>query len=303
MKGGEGVTCMINEEILVGIVTLDRKDKLIKTLEECSRRGFRDIVVIDNGSTDGTREFLLEQPWVHAIFSDRNEGGSGGFNRIMRHFADDLRHGWLLLFDDDAYPSFDSNALGDFLVAERPTNTPAYAFKVAYPDGALCEMNRPGLNILDKNPFKALLGEHHVQESTGSCMVDFASFVGILLKRETVEKSGCVSKEFFIYSDDTYYTLSISSRLGKIRYCPEFVMVHDCNRSSRRLINHDSVRLMRDVANKIVLIREYSRFQVLYVLFYVGRLIFLNPAQVYEILQASYRGLFANLQLYRNEMP
>lgn len=292
-----------SERVLVGIVTMNRRSRLAATLKECGKRGFSDVVVIDNGSTDGSREFLLKQPGLHAIFTDSNEGGAGGFNRIMRHFIGDTRYGWLLLFDDDAYPSFDFKTLSDFLRRERESSTPAYAFKVAYPDGALCEMNRPGVNILDKHPFIALLGGHHIRESTQSCLVDFASFVGVLLKRSTVQKNGCVSKQFFIYSDDTYYTLSISSKLGKIRYCPEFVLVHDCNRSSRRLLQHDAMRLRRDVANKIVLIREYSRFQVLFVLLYVGRLLFRNPARFQDILEATYRGICADLALYRNEMP
>ena len=295
--------CEAGEEILIGIVTLNRKQKLIRTLDECFERGFCDLVVVDNGSTDGTREFLLGQRKVRAIFTDRNEGGSGGFNRIMRYFIEETRQGWLLMFDDDAYPVFEADGLREFLTKEKESKTPAFAFKVAYPDGALCEMNRPGLNILDMHPFKALLRNHHVEESTRSCMVDFASFVGMLLRRETVAKSGRVSKEFFIYSDDTYYTLSISSRLGKIRYCPEFVLVHDCNRSSRQLIHHDTIRLKRDVANKIVLIREYSRFQSLYVLLYVLRLIILNPSQIQPILRACLCGIAADLQLYKNELP
>jgi len=291
----------LSGEILVGIVTRNRRDKLIKTLAECSFQGFNDIVVVDNGSSDGTREFLLGERGVETIISDRNEGGSGGFNRIMRHFLEHSRHGWLLMFDDDAYPSFSASALRAFLLSEAAANRPAYALKVLYTDGTMCEMNRPGLNILETHPFRALHGDHHVQESAGSCLVDFASFVGIVLKRDTIAQSGYVSKEFFIYSDDTYYTLSVSSRLGQIRYCPEFVLIHDCNRTSRRLLNHDSARLQREVANKIVLIREYSKFQTHYVVLYVARLIFKNPTRVLEILHASYTGIFANLQLYRNE--
>jgi len=292
-----------DQNILVGIVTLNRRDKLIRTLQECLRQGFHNIVVVDNGSTDGTREFLSTQWGIDKIFTNRNEGGAGGFNRIMRHFIAATRHQWLLMFDDDAYPYFNSDALRDFLTADAHANRPAYAFKVSYPDGSLCEMNRPGMNILNMNPIKALLGDHHIQETTKNCLVDFASFVGILLKRDTVAKSGCVSKEFFIYSDDTYYTLGISSRLGKICYCPEFIFVHDCNRSSRNLLNHDAERLKRDVTNKIVLIREYSRLRTLWVALYVTRQIVRNPKRVTEILHASYGGISADLRLYRNERP
>jgi GT2 family glycosyltransferase len=294
---------MNEQDTLIGIVTLNRLKKLMKTLDECSKRGFHNIVVVDNGSTDGTRDFLLEQSELSTIFTERNEGGSGGFNRIMHHFIEKTEHRWLLLFDDDAYPSFSADTLSNFLARDNDANRPAYAFKVVYPDGTLCEMNRPGLNILDKNPFKIRRRDFHIQESTEACLMDFASFVGILLKRKTVLQNGCVSKEFFIYSDDTYYSLSISSRIGKICYRPEFVLIHDCNRSSRNMANHDRARLRKDVVNKMVLIREYSKFKKLYLFLYVARLILRNPKRSIEILRALYVGISTNLQPYRNEKP
>lgn len=292
---------MANQDVLIGIVTLNRRKKLIKTLEECRKQGFNQIVIVNNGSTDGTREFLQKRVDVDRIFTTNNEGGSGGFNRIMHYFLETKHCDWLLLFDDDAYPSFSLFALRSFLSKRSDSSCPAYAFKVTYPDGALCSMNRPGFNVLVVNPLQALLHDHHIQESTNSCLVDFASFVGILLKRNTVKKNGCVSKEFFIYSDDTYYTLSISSQFGKICYCPEFVFIHDCNRSSQNLVHHDSVRLTRDVTNKIVLIREYSNFRALYIFLYVTRLVFRNPQRLCEILRATYHGLIVDLKLYKND--
>src|SRR5208282_6820335 len=131
--------------------------------------------------------------------------------------------------------------------------------------------------------------------------VDFAGFVGLLLRRETIQAVGIVSKKFFIYSDDTYYTLSISRDIGQLFYCPEFVMIHDCIRSSRKLTNHDGMRLEREVTNKIVMIREYSRFKTLHVVLYVVRLLFINPRLSMKILRAAQKGLKADIMLYRNE--
>jgi GT2 family glycosyltransferase len=289
-------------DVLVGIVTLNRLAKLKTTLEECSRHGFSDLLILDNGSTDGTTEFLAQRHDLEVIVNSRNEGASAGFNRIMRYFIEQKQHKWLLLFDDDAFPAFDAAKLEGYLKKKGNADRPAYAFKVTYRDGSLCEMNRPGINILTKNPLRAYFGEHHIQESSHNCPVDFASFVGILLNQKTIRDVGIVSKKFFIYSDDTYYTLSISSKVGKICYCPEFVIIHDCNRSSRSLANHDPVRVMRDVANKIVLIREYSKYQALYIALYVGRLVLMNPGKTFAIARAAQLGIAANLEPYRNEV-
>ncbi|GEM_PF-5131970 len=286
---------------LVGIVTFNRRDKLAKTLEQCSSRGFRHVVVLDNGSNDGTREYLKNLPWVNKIFFDRNEGASAGFNRLMRYFIESTVHRWLLLFDDDAYPSFNYNDLVSYLRNLSGTSVPACVLKVTYPDGTLCEMNRPGINVLNRSPFAYLTRDFHVSESSKKCFVDFASFIGLVLKRETVVLAGLVSKQFFIYSDDTYYTLSISSKIGKLLYAPEFCLIHDCNRSSRRLANHGPFRVEKDIVNKIVMIREYARFKALFVAFYVARLLAMNPKLCMAILRASWKGIVADKALYRNE--
>lgn len=287
--------------MLVGIVTLNRKEKLIKTLTECRRLGFADILVVDNRSDDGTQEYLRQQVGIRTIFSEKNDGGSGGFNRVMRYFVQNTSCQWLLMFDDDAWPAFSHSSLMEYLHSKDSPSAPAYAFRVTYPDGSLCEMNRPGSNALARNPLWHRKTDFHIGESTNSCPVDFAGFVGLMLKRETIEAVGIVSKKFFIYSDDTYYTLSISRNVGQLFYCPNFVIIHDCRRSSRNLKNHDMMRMERDVVNKIVMIREYSRFSALYIILYVIRLLFNNPKLSVKILRAAQKGMLADLAPYRNE--
>ena len=162
-------------------------------------------------------------------------------------------------------------------------------------------MNRPGINVLARNPLLHIADDFHIDENTTSCPVDFAGFVGLLISRETIQTVGIVSREFFIYSDDTYYTLSISRNLGRIRYCSDLTVIHDCKRSSVRLVHHDAVRLERDVINKIIMIREYSRFKSLYIVLYIGRLLLINPKLSVKILRAALKGIDADLTLYRNE--
>ena len=131
--------------------------------------------------------------------------------------------------------------------------------------------------------------------------MDFAGFVGLILTREAIRSTGVVSKQFFIYSDDTFYTLSISRLGGKILYCPQLVFTHDCKRSSRNFTHHDRIRIERDVVNKIVMIREYSKFVKLYIFLYLIRLLWKNPRISFDILRAALKGVRANLSLFRNQ--
>lgn len=301
MRKGHNLGKAGDLRILVGIVTLNRLQKLAHTLTACRSLGFDQVVIVDNGSSDGTRDFLRSQTDVSSIFSEQNEGGSGGFSRIMRYFFEQTDAEFLLLMDDDAYPSFDQNHLLDTIAAHSPRGYMAYACKVTYPDGTLCEMNRPGKNILIHHPFSQAHRDFHIDDTSTETVVDFAGFVGLVLTREAIRSSGVVSKQFFIYSDDTYYTLSISRLGGKILYCPQLIFTHDCRRSSRDFSHHDRNRIERDVVNKIVMIREFSRFVRLYIFLYLGRLLWKNPRISLDILRAARKGVRANLSLFRNQ--
>ncbi|HUX44208.1 MAG TPA: glycosyltransferase [Terracidiphilus sp.] len=109
-----------------------------------------------------------------------------------------------------------------------------------------------------------------------------------------------VSKQFINDSDDTSYALSASQKAGRIQYCPSLVMIHDCSRSSRRPTHHSAMRLEKEIVNKIVLIREYSRFKRTYIALSVIRQQLLNPTRMLGILRFYYLGLKADLTAYRN---
>jgi len=67
---------------------------ICKTLE--SLREFEDVVVYDNGSTDGTLEIARDYPNVHLI-----EGNFDGFGTTKNRAASFAKHDWVLIIDSD----------------------------------------------------------------------------------------------------------------------------------------------------------------------------------------------------------
>lgn len=67
---------------------------IAKTLE--SLREFDDVVVYDNGSTDGTQEIAKDFPNVHLI-----EGNFDGFGPTKNRAASFAKHDWVLIIDSD----------------------------------------------------------------------------------------------------------------------------------------------------------------------------------------------------------
>src|SRR5579871_1969622 len=67
-----------------------------------------EIVIIDNASTDGTRDLLAsEYPEVTVIYLSVNGGVGGGLAAGLSYAALQRRHDWVWLFDQDSVPATD----------------------------------------------------------------------------------------------------------------------------------------------------------------------------------------------------
>lgn len=95
------------------VVTFNKIDLLKECLNSLlNQKGIQDIdfqiYVVDNNSTDGTREFLIQQMQyyksVHPIFNSENVGGAGGFYDGIKSAMEDDAVDYLWLMDDDTIP-------------------------------------------------------------------------------------------------------------------------------------------------------------------------------------------------------
>ena len=75
------------------IVTYNRLDALKITVPNSLAEPFSKVVVVNNASTDGTREWLesLQDPRLELIHCEVNGGGAGGFNPLAKSI--EWKHG------------------------------------------------------------------------------------------------------------------------------------------------------------------------------------------------------------------
>lgn len=222
------------------VVTHNRLEKLKKCIEKTLSESVQ-IVVVDNNSTDGTKEWLdsLADTRIFVHRSPKNIGGAGGFaigmKIALRHFNPD----WLVCFDDDAYPQ--QGALASFLAADKRGMAVAAA-AVYTKNDEICEMNRPSMNpfsdikLLIKTMCSVLIGRSHEQfHITDSCyqasdpmQIDVASFVGFFIRGSVVSELGFPREELFIYGDDVLYSLLLNQNGKKMYFLPTVKFVHEC---------------------------------------------------------------------------
>ena len=192
------------------IVTYNRKGLLLECLDALKKQTYTelDIYVIDNASTDGTKEALrkyIENNDIVYINTQKNLGGAGGFNYGIRKIAV-LDYEYIWIMDDDTIPKED--ALEKFIdaLAVLPDTVGFLASSVLCTDGNFCRMNNPGILR------ETLLEQDYTYVQKGICKIEYASFVSILVSVKAVRQCGLPIKDFFIWKDDYEYTTRISSK-------------------------------------------------------------------------------------------
>jgi len=230
----------MHEEVAAVIVTFNRLEKLKETLHNTFAEPFAAVVVVNNCSTDGTREWLdtLAEPRLHIIHSPSNQGGAGGFHQGFDYAAKQLPDcDWLVAFDDDAFP--EPGTLAKFDALDVPDDVGSVAAAVYLPDGHISEMNRPSVNPfwhLRKFFSTALKGRSgfHVSDDDYNSKehkeIDASSFVGFFLRLSLIREGriGLPRTELFIYADDIIYVLEMRKTGVKHWFAPWLVFEHDC---------------------------------------------------------------------------
>lgn len=230
------------------VVTFNRLCQLQITLRALLDQDVDHIVVVDNASTDATPDWLAAQAGagtderLHVLTLPTNTGGAGGFEAGMAYAASNLDPNWVVLMDDDARPEL--GALARFR-SEAPAlesdfpNIGAVVAAVFYPNGSLCEMNRPS-----RNPFwnlrlfvnTLLLGTRsgfHLSDAqfapdAAPISIDVASFVGYFVKATAWQKAGLPEGGLFIYGDDVLYSLRLRQAGFAMAFVPAIRFIHDC---------------------------------------------------------------------------
>lgn len=218
--------------VSVVTVTFNRLEKLKHTLDCFDNQtvSFENLIVVDNCSSDGTKEFL--EQWrlqksdfsKHVISLNKNTGGSGGFYEGEK-YALSLNSDWIYIADDDAYPAPDM--MESFFNAEsnfRNEKVAAICSVVLYPDGTINTGCR-GVFSIEDNTYKL---KEIPEDEYNKPYFPFnnLSYVGAFLSSNALREVGLVNKDFFIYQDDCEHSIRLSS-YGKFICCPRIVVTHD----------------------------------------------------------------------------
>ncbi|WP_104117057.1 glycosyltransferase family 2 protein [Arthrobacter sp. B1805] len=187
------------------VVSYNRRELLEKCLSALTQqtRPLDEVIVIDNGSTDGGPEMVRElYPQVFLFETGANLGGAGGFAWGVE-LAAERGHDYVWLMDDDGEPDLDS--FEELMGAVEASNEPlsfAASMVTTHEDGTPNAGNLPVLSSDMKHQLKA--------QEIGTIAVRAATFVGVLVNVAIARTTHLPQRDYFIWIDDMEYTLRLS---------------------------------------------------------------------------------------------
>jgi len=195
-----------------------------------------DVVVVDNGSTDGSQEMLVEKfPQIQVIQNEHNVGLSKACNQGIE--ATLGRH--VLLLNNDTLVNGQSL---DSMVALLETNPNAGAVggKLLNPDGSVQSCYNNFSTLLEEFLIATQLGElfrdgypSNVSEQKLRT-VSWMSSACLMLRRSTLDEVGLLDEEYFIYGDEADLQYRINEAGWQVYFLPHVTTIHYGGRSMNR---------------------------------------------------------------------
>lgn len=265
---------MLTHQPAVIILTHDRRDTLARTLRELASQDLTDITVVDNASTDGTREMVAQEyPNTRLIALPRNAGVAGYNIGVRESRADNV-----LILDDDSWP--DKGVVekaSEFLAAN--TRTAAVALLPRHP-GTFADEWRFAPKV--SRSFWPFMG------------------CGNLVRRDAWLAVGGYEEHFFLYRNDTDLALKLLASGRDVYFNPQWVVWHD---SAATAVKHDRW-LKYATRNWVWMCRRHGRGRWKFIaeaagVAWAAHLAGFSPARLGEV----FRGARDGFRHYAPSMP
>ena len=225
-------------EVAAIVVTYNRKKLLRECIEALMASSApADVYVIDNNSTDGTKEYIDDLLSDNVFYKHlkRNVGGAGGFSAGI-NYAVKKGYKYIWIMDDDTIVKPDT--LSKLLAAKNllRDNGDDFGFlssSVAWIDGSDCKMN--------VQTYAADMTKRQSSyKKQGLYPVKAATFVSLLFSAKVIKREGLPKREYFIWGDDKEYTRRLSKRYNCYNVADSKV-VHKMSTNEGSNITKDSI--------------------------------------------------------------
>ena len=233
--------------LTIGIVNYNTKENLEKCINSILRNPpYCDyqIVIVDNNSKDGSKNFLkkISKKKIKTIYNRKNVG----FGKACNQISKTQKSSYILFLNPDVEISKDSiNILLNFLKKRKKIGV--VTGKLLFPDGSLQLSCRQFPSIL-----KALFGrESFLRKAFPNNVIskeyllshldynkiqfpDWVRGAVMLFKTDIFKKIGGFDEKFFLFFEDTDICLQLRKKGYEIVYLPEAIFYHKLAASTKK---------------------------------------------------------------------
>lgn len=289
------------------IVTYNRLNLLKQCIDKVLNQDVKDldIVLVDNASNDGTKEYIegLNNERIKYFNTGKNLGGAGGFSFGL-NAASKAGYDYCWIMDDDTMVNH--NSLYSLLDKMIKTNSAYICSRVLWTDGKACTMNTP-----PNGKWKCLYDE----EALDLYLIEIqgCSFVSCLVNMKHVREAGLPIADFFIYGDDIEFTRRLQ-KYSKGYLDLDSVVTHAMpGNNTATIINCEKERVERykyGVRNNIYIMRHHDGKHFFGIMAYMikmsGAIILRSPdskgKRLSVLIGSTFKGLFFNPEIKMPEI-
>ncbi len=160
------------------------------------------VIVVDNGSSDGSADFVRQSfPWADILALNRNYGFSIGNNRGIIFALKNYNPQYILLLNNDTQIVQADWLTKMVAVAESEANVGIVGCKLIYPNGKIqyigTKVTVKGLSWLKPSSLNSLPEVFEVDAALGACF---------LIKRQVIDKIGFLDAWFspFVHEESDF---------------------------------------------------------------------------------------------------
>ncbi|SEA99116.1 glycosyltransferase family 2 protein [Pedobacter hartonius] len=189
-----------------------------------------DIIVADNGSTDGSLAKLQSQfPQLTFIDNKENLGFAEGNNRAIR-YSISKGYTYSLIMNNDT--EIDEDIIGGLILHLQHHPIAAAVQPSIY------WMHDKTRIWNGKGGYNKLIGKVYSSKKTYAKTIEFrkASWLTgccVLVRNEVLEKVGLFNKQFFLYDEDVELSFRIRSAGHELHYLPHLKIYHEAGASGQ----------------------------------------------------------------------
>lgn len=225
-------------KVLVIIVTYNG----MKWLERCLNSVVDssiplDAYIVDNGSTDGSQEFITTNYPQFIFYQSPTNSGFGAANNIGLKYAIEHNYDYVYLLNQDAWVM--PNTIATLIEINK--NYPEYGVLSPLQTNAEMDKLDGGFTINSVSTNSEIVTDYLMGNIKSVYSVDFVMAAHWLISRECILKTGGFSSVFYHYGEDNNYLHRVKYFGYKAGIVPAVMAVHD--REHRKLTKEKELYL------------------------------------------------------------